>query len=72
MFDIALKRMGNSGIMINKRTGIGGYGDMGMDQGEKAVCMIVGGFVGMILSGLLISLLGIGSIILLIIAFFLL
>ena len=40
----------------------------GLDQGEKAVCMIVGGFIGMILSALLIGLLGIVSIILLIIS----
>lgn len=40
----------------------------GLDQGEKAVCMVVGGFIGMILSALLVSLLGIVSIILLIIS----
>ena len=40
----------------------------GLDQGDIAVCMIVGGFVGMILSALLIGLLGIVSIILFVIA----
>ena len=40
----------------------------GLDQGEKAACMIVVGFIGMILSALLIGLLGIGSIILFIIS----
>lgn len=45
-----------------------GEAKKGLDQGEKDVCMVVGGFIGMILSALLIGLLGIVSIILLIIS----
>ena len=65
-------KAGDSGIMIRKKWREEDWGmdevKKGLDQGEKAVCVIVGGFIGMILFALLIGLLGIGSIILFIIS----